>query len=219
MQNTLANTSISVNAAGTFDATIVVDDTWELGQHTIHATEDLGARSAELQFTITPKPAILVVNPTTLDFGTIEIGRKVFLSVTVDNGGGGALTWVADSKGTVWLTAQPATGVIQAGNLAQLIFIAADTTHLQVGNYQADLRFSSAAGEVRVAVKLTVIPRGQPLTRMTISPDSLDFGNQIEDTSSTLPLTISNVGTQVLNWKVNAGNTKWVTLSSTSGTI
>ena len=119
LPNALANTAISVNAAGSFDATIAVDDNWELGQHTIHATEDLGARTAELQFTITPKPAILVVNPTTLDFGKIEIGRKVFLAVRVGNAGGSPLTWVADTKGTVWLTAQPATGTIQAGNLAQ----------------------------------------------------------------------------------------------------
>ncbi len=219
LPTSLATTSISVNAAGTFDATIVVDENWELGQHTIHATEDLGARTADLQFTITPKPAVLVVNPTTLDFGSIETGRKVFLSVRVVNGGGGVLNWVADSKGTPWLTAQPATGVIQAGNLAQLVFIAADTSHLQVGNYQADLRFSAGGSEEQVAVKLTVIPRGQPFTRMNISPDNLDFGNQIVGTSSTLPLTISNVGPQALNWKVNAGNTKWVTLSRKSGTI
>jgi len=215
----LANTTIPVNAAGTFDATIAVNDNWELGQHTIHATEDLGARSAQLQFTITPKPAILVANPSTLDFGKIEIGRKVFLAVKVGNAGGAPLTWVADTKGTVWLTAQPATGTIQAGNLAQSISIAADTTHLKVGSYQATLRFSSGGGEVQVAVKLTVIPRGQPQTRMSISPERLDFGNQIIGTQSTLPLAISNLGTQVLNWKVSAGNTKWVTPGSTSGTI
>ncbi|MEO8954724.1 MAG: hypothetical protein ABI396_04055 [Ktedonobacteraceae bacterium] len=215
----LANTTISVNAAGSFDATIAVSDNWELGQHTIHATEDLGARSAELQFTIKAKPAILVANPATLDFGKIEVGRKVFLAVRVGNVGGSPLTWVADTKGTVWLAAQPATGTIQAGNLAQSISIAADTTHLTVGNYQATLRFSSGGGEVLVAVKLTVVPPGQPQTRMSISPDSLDFGNQITGTQSTLPLTISNLGTQVLNWKVSAGNTKWVTLGSNSGTI
>ena len=219
LPKTLANTTISVNAVGSFDATIAVSDNWELGQHTIHATEDLGARSAELQFTITAKPAILVANPSILDFGKIEVGRKVFLAVRVGNAGGSPLTWVADAKGTVWLTAQPATGTIQAGNLAQSISIAADTTHLIVGNYQATLRFSSGGGEVLVAVKLTVVPPGQPQTRMSISPDSLDFGNQIIGTQSTLPLTISNLGTQVLNWKVNAGNTKWMTLSNNSGTI
>ena len=219
LPKTLTSTTIPVNAIGSFDVIIAVDANWEIGQHTIHATEDLGARSAELQFTITPKPARLVVNPTMLDFGNIAIGRKVFLAVRVGNAGGTPLTWVADTKGTVWLTPKPATGTIQAGNLTQTIAIAADTTHLKGGNYSATLRFSSSGGEVQIAVKLTVVPPGQPQTRMILSPDILDFGNQSLGTQSTLPLTISNVGTQILHWKVSTGNTKWVTLNSTSGTI
>jgi hypothetical protein len=71
------NPAITVNGAGTFDTIITISNNWDLGQHSIHATEDLGARSATLQFTIVPTLASLNINPSALDFGKIEIGKSL----------------------------------------------------------------------------------------------------------------------------------------------
>ena len=134
-QHLASNKALVVSGAGTFDADIAVSDTWGLGSHTLHATENLGSRSAELGFTIAPKQATLVVNPSALDFGKVAIGRKVLLSLLVGNSGERRLTWAADTKGTVWLTTQTHTGTIQPGSLQQTIDVAVNTTHLKVGNY------------------------------------------------------------------------------------
>ena len=218
-QHLASNKALVVSGAGTFDADIAVSDTWGLGSHTLHATENLGSRSAELGFTIAPKQATLVVNPSALDFGKVATGRKVLLSLLVGNSGERKLTWVADTKGTVWLTTQTHTGTIQPGSLQQTIDVAVDTTHLKVGNYQAAVRISSNGGEVQVGVKLTVILPGQQQAKLNINPGSLNFGRLVTGTRKTLQVALSNLGTQKLSWKALAVNTNWLTLSANSGTI
>ncbi|MFL5667189.1 MAG: BACON domain-containing protein [Ktedonobacteraceae bacterium] len=219
LERTAANTALLVSAAGTFDADIPVSDTWGLGPHTLHATENLGVRSAELGFTIAPRAAILVVNPSTLDFGAIAVGRKVFSSLMVGNSGERRLTWVADTKGTMWLTTQRHTGTIEPGSLRQSIPVAVDTSHLKVGNYLATVRISSNGGEAQVKVKLAVIPSGQRQAKLIINPGSLNFGTQAVGTQKTLRVTLSNLGTQKLSWKMVTGNTGWLTPSSKTGII
>jgi len=144
------NTTLLVSPAGTFNADIAVSDSWGLGSHTLHATENLGARSAELGFSIMPKPAMLEVHPSSLDFGKIATGRKVFLSLMAGNPGGRRLTWLADTKGTVWLTTPTHTGTIEPGSLRQSIYIAVDTAHLKVGRYPAEIaRMGPSASQDR----------------------------------------------------------------------
>ena len=213
------NTTLLVSSAGTFNADIAVSDNWGLGSHTLHATENLGARSAELGFTIMPKLATLEVHPSSLDFGKIATGRKVFLSLMAGNPGGRRLTWVADSKGTVWLTTPTHTGTIEPGSLRQSIYITVDTAHLKVGSYLATVRISSNGGEAEVAVKLTVVPPGSQQAKLNINPGSLNFGTQVIGTRQTLQATISNLGAQKLSWKALTGNMNWLTLNTHSGTI
>src|SRR5258708_32303365 len=63
-----ANTSISVSDTGAFNADVIVPASWSPGTPTIHATEHLGSRSANLHFTIVPTPDKLSVKPITLIF-------------------------------------------------------------------------------------------------------------------------------------------------------
>ena len=179
-QQDAVNKALLVSGAGTFDAVIAVSDDWGLGTHTIHATENLGTRSAQLGFTIAPKQALLGVNPSTLDFGRIAMGRKVIQALIIGNSGRQRLTWTADTEGTVWLTTQTHTGTIEPGSLRQSIYVAVDTTHLKVGNYLAAVRISSNGVEVQVGVKLTVIPPGQQQAKLKINPGSLNFGRRLQ---------------------------------------
>lgn len=55
-----SNTPVSVSALGTFDAILRVSTSWSPGVHTVHATEGLGSRSADLSFKIIPPPKLLV---------------------------------------------------------------------------------------------------------------------------------------------------------------
>ena len=101
-QQAAGNTNISVSVTGAFDANVIVPASWSPGTHTIHATENLGSRSANLHFTIVPTPAKLIVKPATLNFDPLQVGGKAVLPVAVSNTGQTSLNWsaLADSSAT-----------------------------------------------------------------------------------------------------------------------
>src|SRR6266516_2699662 len=223
LQATAQNTSIPVSIQGTFDATIHVSQNWSAGVHTIHATDRVLGRSADLQFTIPPSQARLVVTPSSvLDFGSLETGRKVALSVIVGNVGGRQLHWSADVGSTSWLNVQPASGMLLPGNHEQVVNIVADASNLTAKNYSAILHITSDAGEARITVKLKVIPPGSVSSAkaiLDVNPASLDFGILTVGAQVAMNLTLANTGTQALSWGADTGNANWLKLSSNSGQI
>ena len=223
LQATAPGTTIPVSIRGTFDVTIQVGQNWLAGVHTIHATDRLLGRTADIQFAI-PIPlaqAKLVVTPSSvLDFGSLETGRKATLSVIIGNLGGKQLHWTADVGSTPWLKAQPASGTVLPGNHEQVVNIVADASNLTAKYYSAVLHIASDAGEARIAVKLKVIPPGSSVKAiLDVNPASLDFGTRAAGTQVTLNVTLANTGTQALNWVMDAGNASWLKLSSSSGKI
>ena len=106
------NLNITVSSTGTFDATFTVPSSLPAGKHTIHAIDNQSSLSASLQFTI-PAPQ-LAVNPTNLDFGSVEVGRTVKLLVTLSDQGGASLLWTATVGGsnTNWLTLSKTSEVL-----------------------------------------------------------------------------------------------------------
>ncbi len=225
-QATASNTSIPVSIQGTFDATIHVGQNWSAGVHTIHATDRVLGRSAELQFTIPPaqaKPAELVVTPSSvLDFGSLEAGRKVALPVIIGNTGGSQLHWSADVGSTSWLKVQPASGIVLPGHHEQVVTIIADASQLAAKEYSSVLHINSDAGYALLAVKLKVITPGSGSSAkaiLDVNPPSLNFGTQTVGAQVTMNVTLANSGTQALSWGADAGNASWLRLSSNSGTI
>jgi len=222
-QATAQNTSIPVSIQGTFDATIHVGQNWSAGAHTIHATDRVLGRSADLQFTIPPSQARLVVTPSSvLDFGSLETGRKVALSVIVGNVGGRQLHWTADVGSTSWLNVQPASGMLLPGNHEQVVNIVADASNLTAKNYSAILHITSDAGEAHITVKLKVIPPGSVSSAkaiLDVNPASLDFGILTVGAQVAMNVTLANTGTQALSWGADTGNANWLKLSSNSGQI
>src|SRR5207248_1299565 len=181
-QATSQNTSIPVSIQGTFNAMIYVGQNWSAGIHTIHATDRVLGRSADLQFTIPPSQARLVVTPSSLlDFGSLETGRKVVLPVIVGNIGGRQLHWTADVGSTPWLQVHPPSSTMLPGNHEQVVNIVAITSNLAAKDYSAVLHISSDAGEARITAKLRVIPPGSGSSAkaiLDVNPASLDFGTQ-----------------------------------------
>src|SRR5207245_11654774 len=98
-----AGINIAVSSTGTFDANVTVTSGLTAGNHTINATDHQSSQRASLQFTVPSSQ--LAVNPTTLDFGSVEVGRTVKVSVTLSNQGGASLLWSATVEGsnTNWL--------------------------------------------------------------------------------------------------------------------
>jgi len=225
LQATAPGTTIPVSIRGTFDVTIQVGQNWSAGVHTIHATDRLLGRTADIQFAIPipPAQAKLVVTPSSvLDFGPLETGRKVALTVIIRNTGGRQLHWSADVGSTPWLKVQPASGMLLPGNHEQVVNIVANAGNLTAKDYSAVLHIGSDAGDARIAVKLKVIPPGSGSSVkaiLDVNPASLDFGTQTVGAQVTMNVSLANTGTQALSWGADTGNASWLKLSSSSGKI
>lgn len=215
--------TIQVNSSGTFDATITISATLPLGTHTIHASEEVigvGIRGADLKFNIVSQQAKLNVKTTSLDFGQLQAGTTATLSVVISNAGGQKLTWTADTGGTEWLSLPTNTGTIDSGQPEQAINVTANAGQLSVGKYTATLEIKSNGGNTQVGINLEVIPQSQTKqAKLDASPTTLDYGTLPVGSQAVQVITISNAGTLALSWQVDSGNTSWLTLDTTSGTI
>lgn len=216
----VANTGLKADGSGNFDVTIPVSASWNVGMHTIKATEVMTGRSYSQKFTVNAPVAQLLVKPTLLDFGQLEVGSKAVLSVVVNNGGGQQLNWQATTGGETWLKLSLTAGSLPPAASPQFMYITADVTHLKVGKYAATLTITSNGGNAQVDVKLEVIPpTSTPQANLHVAPTSLDFGTLDVGSQKTQVITISNSGNLALNWKADTGNASWVTLDNTTLTI
>jgi len=108
---------------------------------------------------------ILVVSPTTLNFGTM------FTSMTfqISNGGSGTLTWtITESPDKPWLTSfTPASGT---GNAT--VSVTVDRSLLTSNSDTGTLLVSSNGGNQTVIVLISKIPGGVPITPVATSPQT-----------------------------------------------
>jgi hypothetical protein len=223
LQPRSADTNITVRSSGTFDANVTVPLSLPAGQHSIHATVNHGSQSASLHFTVS-SPAF-AVNPTALNFGSVEFGRTVKLSVTVSNLGGTRINWTAAVAGsnTNWLTLSNSTGVVETNGSDKTVTVTANTNGLSVGPHSATLRIHSDNGDVQIAVKINVIPVAQSGQQaiLNVPQQNLDFGQLQVGQQVRQSFSIANLGNLPLKWQASsdtAGAT-WLSLATTSGTV
>src|SRR6266581_4269676 len=218
-----AGINITVSSIGTFDANITVPSGLLAGKHTIHATENQSSQSASLQFTVPSSQ--LAVNPTTLDFGSVEVGRTVKVSVTLSNQGGASLLWSATVEGsnTNWLTLTNSNGVLGTNGLGEPVIVTANTNSLSVGPHSATLRFHSDNGDVQTTVKINVIPIAQSGQQaiLNVPQQSLDFGQLQAGQQTQQIISIANLGNLPLQWQASsdAASATWLSLATTKGTV
>ncbi len=223
LSRSAADSSIAVSSSGTFDADVTVPLSLSAGVHTIHATENQGSQSASLKFTI-PSPK-LAVNPNALNFGSIEVGRAVKLSVTVSNRGEARLNWSATVEGsnTNWLTLQNGAGVIEANGSDKTITVTANTNGLSMGHHSATLHIHSDYGDVPVSVNLNVISPAQSAQQahLNVPQQNLDFGQLQAGQHAQQIISIADLGNLPLKWQASLGaaSASWLTMTTTSGTV
>jgi hypothetical protein len=164
----------------------------------------------------------LIVSPSLLDFGQVEVGRKSVLSVIIKKSNGSHLNWQIDPANAQWLQIALKPHATTSNNPGEDIYdVTATTSKLHVGKYSAVLQVNSESGSTtRVPVKMQVIPNTTPPpAKLTVNPLLLDFGSQNVGIQKTQLLTVSNTGGQELRWSVNKGNAPWLTLDQSSGKI
>ncbi len=208
--------SVTVSAAGTFDASLLVDNNWGQGDHTVHATEDIFSRSATILVIVDAAPPALSVTPNTLKFGSVQKGTKTSLSLAVGNSGGKPLTWTADSGQTKWLKLQSTTGDVLPYGGPQSITVSCDTTSLAPGTYSSAIHVHTDAGNADINVSLQVV--AQKLPTLAVSTASLDFQTMDAGQQATKVVSISNTGTLELDWQITS-NQAWASLDQASGSI
>lgn len=210
----------TISATGTFDVNVIAASSWLPGIHTIRATEQTGSRSANLKFTVLGTAAKLGVNPSVLDFGALELGRQAVMAVAVSNQSGQLLRWSADTGSTSWLKLQSSAGVIGVNGVQEFVYVTADTSHLKMGGYTANLQIHSNGGDARVVVNLQVVASSlKKAARLDVTPGSLNFGRVLVEQQVTQTLAIGNAGTMGLNWRADTGNTSWLSLNTKSGSV
>ena len=217
-QSGAESTTVKVSDTGSFDVTIVVNESWPVGPHTLRASE--GSQSADVQFTVTAMPARLTASPFSLDFGKLEKGMKVVRSVEVTNAGAQRLIWTADIRGAPWLKLQSQAGAIELQGSQEFIYVTADTTHLQLGRYSATLQIHSNGGNRVEGITLQVVSPPVPIqAQLNVNPASLHFGQLLSGQLATLHIAVDNGGTRALYWKIATGNASWLMLNQSAGTV
>lgn len=218
-----ANTNVTVSSSGTFDANVTVPVSLPAGKHTIHATENQGSQSASLYFTVSSPE--LAVNPTALNFGSVEVGRTVNLSVMVSNQGSARLHWTATVEGsnTNWLTLSNSTGVIETNGSDETVTVTANTNGLSVGPHSAMLHIRSDNSDVQITVKIDVIPIAQSGQQaiLNVPQQNLDFGQLQTGQKVRQSISIANLGNLPLKWQAssNKESATWLSLATTNGTV
>jgi HYDIN/CFA65/VesB family protein/BACON domain-containing protein len=215
--------NITVGSSGTFDANITVPQNLPAGEHTIHATENQGSQSASLHFSVPSSE--LTVNPSALNFGSLEVGRTVSLSVTLSNQGGTSLRWTATVEGSNmnWLTLPNSTGVIVTNGSDVTVTLTANTNGLSVGTQSATLRIHADNGDVPIPVSLNVIPHAQGAQQaiVNVPQQKLDFGQLQAGQQVQQSISIANLGSLPLKWQAssNTASATWLSLALTNGTV
>lgn len=209
VQLTTGSTLIKVGQNGSADVGMLVDATWTPGFHAIEA-EDVATRytaSATLQITGAgpTRPSHLLIDTTMLDFGADYQGANTIQSLTLHNSGGGSISWAANSD-QPWLLLSPPQGMFSA---SQTIAVAVERANLKAGDYKGSITFSSNVGAVeRISVSMTVRPLpANPGPVLEVTPPVLSF-TALDGGSdpAAQALTISNPGSQSLNWSITGNS-------------
>ncbi|GCE25848.1 hypothetical protein KDA_13320 [Dictyobacter alpinus] len=197
---------VHVDAKGSKDVVMVIDSSWQGGSHTI-AAEDMATRytaSAMLMIGNDPsRPAHLQLGTTKVDFGTSFEGANSLKTITLNNNGGGIISWAASSSDS-WLMVTPDHGMFSDH---QVIQIAVDRNKLKPGDYNGKVTFSSnvsAPQDVAVHMKVEPLPPDAGAV-LNVSPALLSFTaiDGMADPAAQ-SLTITNPGKKVLNWTIKS---------------
>ncbi len=199
------SSTVTTDAQGTATVPLVIDTNWGPGFHLVVA-EDVATRntaSATLQITgqgPTPPP-VLLFDPKPIDMGADIIGANTIRMLTLENGGGGSITWSASSN-QPWLLISPSQGIFSQ---QQTISLAVQRVGLKPGDYSGRLTISTNVGvplHIEVDMKVRPLPpNAGPV--LALSPALLSFtttdGNAQESAQA---LTITNPGSRPLSWSL-----------------
>ena len=150
---------------------------------------------------------LLVVSPSSLDFGLMSAGKRRQLALRISNAGGRTLFGEITSN-RAWLTVNRHSFI----SSSTLVLVSVDTTHLQAGNdYWGNLVVSTLNGGDRVVrVAVGVAEPVQPV--IAGIPETVDFGTTAPGQVKSRTIRPRNAGSGRLNGSV-AVSGRWLSAS------
>jgi hypothetical protein len=200
-----SSSSITTDTKGAARFSLVIDNTWGPGLHLIVA-EDVKTRStasANLQITGEgiSKPAHLLLDTRPLTMGTDYAGTNTIRSFTLANSGNGSISWSASSDAP-WLLVSPSQGIFSN---QQVISVAVQRLGLKAGDYHSTLTITSnvsPAEHIEVDMSVQALPANAGPV-LAVTPALLSFtAADGQPNPSPQLLTVSNPGSQTLNWAI-----------------
>ena len=192
---------------------------------TVTVTDDAGGRgkgkscTASATVTVTQgqqEVCTISVSPTTLAFGSVNVGSPATLGTTVSNSGTAACDVTLVRTGSTDFTVAPPTTFSVAPGGSQSVSVSygpnaagPDTGTLNVNSNDPD------SPSIAVSLSGTGVQQ-QQACNLSVNPTALAFGNVTVNTSSTLGTTVSNSGNLTCNVTLNRSGSNDFAITSPS---
>src|SRR5271170_373832 len=147
---------------------------------------------------VAPPAATLSISASSLPFGNVTVGSTATLPITVTSTGTAPLTI---NSATIRGVGFSASGAVFPLTLKpqQTATIQVRAAGLRIGTMTGTLTVksnSSTNPTITISLTSTGVARGSP--QLTVSPNSLSFGNVTVGSTATLPVTVASTGTAPL---------------------
>ena len=186
---------------GAFTVDVIVPLDWSVGQHGIHATDDIQQVSTSTTIAVQPPstaPPQLQLSTTSIDLGIGRAGTTSSKQVTLKNVGGGALAWQQSSDAT-WLTASPISNSYTFSGSSP-ITVTANRSNLAPKMYTGHMTFTQKSSPNVVKLTVTMSVDTTPAA-LNVSTSSLTFSTTATQNVPTQAVTLQNSGGKPLNWQ------------------
>lgn len=153
-------------------------------------------------------------------------GSSKTLPIAIINREDKEVTFTADTGGTKWLTLDRYSGTLLAHEV-QTLYVTANASSQKLGDYRANITFSSLAGSKKLAdahlqVELhisfdTFSDNGPHSAVVSQIPNALA---QVQGTKNTFSLQVSNPEeNDQVKWTMGTGGVDWVSLNPSEGSL
>ena len=146
-------------------------------------------------------PAVFQLNPSSISFGTITVGKKATQSVSVANTGTVAvnITQAAVSNPQFSLSGMALPMSLASGQTGNFSI---GITPSAAGNITGTLTVTGDGGSSPVVVNLSATASGSTQPQLTVAPTSVSFGTVTNGHTGTANLVLSNTGSADLTVSV-----------------
>ena len=162
------------------------------------------------------------LNSNALNFSTLKGNNPASQSFTITNTGNTTLNWkiVEDQNGATYVPVAPTSGSLLP-NASAVVTVSPSVQQASGGTIAANITVENSTPNPKVpAQSLAVSITVNDMPILNLSLNNITFNDNSNVTSGFQLVTITNSGSQPLNWQIQpSANVSWLTISNSSGTV